>query len=75
MLAGTTGKDQGLQERAAGLAASAGLGAGAEQGLLVLVVSCAIVQGYDRRGGSEGDRTQNSKHPKRSDGEVGSEQQ
>lgn len=59
MLAGTTGKDQGLQERAAGLAASPGLGAGWRgTGSLGLVVSCAIVQGYDRRGGSEGDRTQ-----------------
>ena len=56
MLAGTTGKDQGLQERAAGLAASSGLGAGVEQGPLVWVSSCAIVFGYDRRGGSEGDR-------------------
>jgi hypothetical protein len=33
VLAGTTGKDAGLQERAAGLAASSGLGAGVEQGL------------------------------------------
>lgn len=53
---GVVGRDNWEQERAAGLAASSGLGAGVEQGPLVWVSSCAIVFGYDRRGGSEGDR-------------------
>ena len=74
MLAGTTGKaPKGCRSERLGWCKFR-FGAGLSAWNRVLVSSCAIVFGYDRRGGSEGDRwaaaTRIASAGERSDGGV-----